>query len=225
MARKAANKHKKMQSGRNSKPSATSSGARSNQASTQVRLIAGEWRGRVLHFTDCEGLRPTGSRIRETLFNWLMPDLHNARCLDAFSGSGALGFEALSRGAAHSVMLEPNPAAHQSLKNNAEKLLPNASERKQRYTLFASKAEQFLAATANEPFDVVFLDPPFALDLWPIVIEQLKSKGWLSQNALVYIETPKRYTLSVPTGWTMHRKKEAGNIVYALYRVTDQGRL
>ncbi len=211
MARKAENKPKKRQSTRTS-----------SSSNTQVRLIAGDWRGRLLQFPACEGLRPTGSRIRETLFNWLMPDLHNARCLDAFSGSGALGFEALSRGAAQSVMLEPNPTAHQSLQKNADRLLPDMAERKLRCALFASKAEQFLAAQANAPFDIVFLDPPFALDLWPVVIEQLESQNWLSQQALVYIETPKHYTLSVPTHWTMHRQKEAGNIVYALYRVTGQ---
>lgn len=192
---------------------------RANAANTtQVRLIAGDWRGRVLNFPQADGLRPTGNRIRETLFNWLMPYLPGAHCLDAFSGSGALGFEALSRGAKHTVMLEPNPSAHDQLQNNAQLLLPDPTVRKARYTLFASRAEQFLSAPANSPFDIVFIDPPFDLDLWPKVMLQLEQNGWLNENALIYIETPKGYTLNHPMHWQLQRSKQAGNVTFALYQ-------
>lgn len=176
-----------------------------------VRLIAGQWRGRVLRCPAVAGLRPTGNRVRETLFNWLMPVIEGASVLDAFSGSGALGFEALSRGAKRAVMLEPDLAAHKQLVANAE-LLAAASAK-----IFGTRAEQWLAIAATERFDVVFIDPPFALDLWPQVFELLERNEWLSDNALIYIETPKDYHLQVPANWRLHRQKAAGNVCYGLY--------
>lgn len=182
--------------------------------SASVKIIAGQWRGRVLSFPEVDGLRPTGSRIRETLFNWLMPVLPGSRCLDAFSGSGALGFEALSRGAASTVMLEPDRNANQHLHDNANLLGANNLK------VFGARAEQWLAIPATEPFDIVFIDPPFSLDLWPDVLTKLEQNGWLSTNAWIYIETPKSYTLQTPAHWQLHRSKQAGQVTFALYQRT-----
>ena len=182
-----------------------------NAGATQVKIIAGQWRGRILRFPEVDGLRPTGNRIRETVFNWLMPVLHGSRCLDAFSGSGALGFEALSRGAASAVMLEPDRTANQHLHDNAALLGSNSSK------IFGTKAEQWLAIPATQQFDIVFIDPPFTLDLWPDVLEKLENNGWLSPNAWIYIETPKGYTLNPPPHWQQHRSKQAGQVTFSLY--------
>ena len=194
------------------RPKARKPQANSQVGATNVKIIAGQWRGRVLRFPEVDGLRPTGNRIRETAFNWLMPVVHGSRCLDAFSGSGALGFEALSRGAASAVMLEPNRTANQHLQDNASLL--GASQCK----IFGTKAEQWLAIPATEQFDIVFIDPPFALDLWPDVLNKLEDNGWLSADAWVYIETPKGYALSTPSNWQLHRSKQAGQVTFALYR-------
>lgn len=190
----------------------TPSAANARSEAATVRLIAGQWRGRVLRCPAVDGLRPTGNRVRETLFNWLMPVIEGASVLDAFSGSGALGFEALSRGAKRAVMLEPELAAHKQLVANAE-LLEAANAK-----IFGTRAEQWLAIDATEAFDVVFIDPPFARDLWSQVIDQLESRGWLNSDALIYIETPKNYALQLPANWRLHRQKAAGNVSYALYQ-------
>lgn len=182
------------------------------KGASNVRIIAGQWRGRVLPFPSIEGLRPTGNRIRETLFNWLMPVLPGSQCLDAFSGSGALGFEALSRGASAVTLLEPNALANQQLHANAAQL------QAQNCSIYGSRAEQWLAAPAHTAFNVVFIDPPFALDLWPDVLGKLETNGWLASAAWVYIETPKNYPLSVPAHWQNHRSKQAGNVTFALYQ-------
>ncbi|WP_238376383.1 16S rRNA (guanine(966)-N(2))-methyltransferase RsmD [Marinagarivorans algicola] len=177
-----------------------------------VKIIAGQWRGRVLRFPEVDGLRPTGNRIRETLFNWLAPSLPGSRCLDAFSGSGALGFEALSRGAASLTMLEPDRIANQHLHNNMKLL--GASDCK----IWAVRAEQWLAIPATESFDIVFIDPPFTLDLWPGVLTQLEQNGWLATNAYIYIETPKHYALHTPAHWQLQRSKQAGQVTFSLYQ-------
>lgn len=185
----------------------------SKKRDANVKIIAGQWRGRVLRFPEVEGLRPTGNRIRETLFNWLMPLLPGSRCLDAFSGSGALGFEALSRGASGAVMLEPSRTANQHLQNNAD-LLGASRE----CTIFGTRAEQWLAIPATQQFDIVFIDPPFALDLWPDILDKLENNGWLAESAWIYIETPKGYPLQTPAHWQLHRSKQAGQVTFALYQ-------
>jgi 16S rRNA (guanine966-N2)-methyltransferase len=178
----------------------------------EVRILAGSWRGRRLRFVATDGLRPTGSRIRETLFNWIAPELPGSRCLDAFSGSGALGFESLSRGAASLVMLEPNPLAHQQLQQNAQLLGATGA------SIHRQTAQAYLAYQPVQPFDGVFLDPPFALDLWPELIHQLETGHWLAPDAWIYIETPHDYTLTTPKRWQLHRDKHAGQVRYCLFR-------
>jgi 16S rRNA (guanine966-N2)-methyltransferase len=141
-----------------------------------------------------------------------MPVVPGSRCLDAFTGSGALGFEALSRQAKEVVMLEPDQLAYRHLIDNAQNL--NATGCK----IFGTRAEQWLAIPATEPFDIVFIDPPFALELWSIVLEVLEANNWLAENAWIYVETPKTYSLMAPQNWRLHRTKQAGNVTFSLYQ-------
>jgi len=176
-----------------------------------LRIIAGAWRGRPLSFSDVEGLRPTGDRIRETLFNWLQPMLGFSRCLDCFAGSGALGFEAASRGASLVVMVEADRQAFNDLKQNQGVLKADQCD------IIHSRIESYLA-TVSEPFDVVFLDPPYQLDLWSNVAEQLTENGLLNEGARIYLEYPRRQSQPLlPSSWHCLREKQAGDVKYALF--------
>lgn len=180
----------------------------------RVRIIAGTWRGRKLPFPSSEGLRPTGDRIRETLFNWLAPYLPNARVLDMFAGSGALGFEALSRGAGHCLMIEKSPAVAASLKANTQTL--KASN----ITIHNGCAEAWLSHAQTEPVDVVFIDPPFAIQtLNPSSLAaQLAARGLLNDGALIYVEQARDTPLALPAGFSLHRSLNAGQVTCALWR-------
>ncbi|HMI74705.1 MAG TPA: 16S rRNA (guanine(966)-N(2))-methyltransferase RsmD, partial [Steroidobacteraceae bacterium] len=147
-----------------------------------VRIIGGIWRGRRVHFPDMPGLRPTPDRVRETLFNWLQHSLSGARCLDLFAGSGALGLEALSRGATEVVFVEQFPAASRTLQ---EQLVRLGAEGKGR--VMEMGAARFLRTPAK-PFDVAFLDPPFGKDALAEYIPLLDSGDWLKAGGLVYLE-------------------------------------
>jgi len=194
-----------------SKPVAKSL-TRSTKGSNQLRIIGGLWRGRKLSFPDADGLRPTGDRIRETLFNWLAPDIQGAHCLDLFAGSGALGLEALSRGAASSLLLEKHAAAAQQLKNNLHLLQADNGRVEQVDSL------QWLAQQqAPQPFDIIFIDPPFALDLWEAIATALETGHWLSDVAIIYLEAPRDAQLQLPANWQLHRDKQAGQVSFRLY--------
>jgi 16S rRNA (guanine966-N2)-methyltransferase len=173
----------------------------------QVRIIGGEYRRRVLHFPDLTGLRPTPDRVRETLFNWLGQELAGMACLDAFAGSGALGFEAASRHAAHVVMLESSRQACDALKQNRQLLKADRVEIQQ------AEALAWMRTTA-ERFDVVFLDPPFASGLaeqaLKLAIGLIKPEGW------VYLEQADR--IVPPDGFIIHREGRAGQSRFALLR-------
>ncbi len=186
----------------------------SSKNENRVRIIGGRWRGRKIAFPDGEGLRPTGDRIRETLFNWLMPVLPEARCLDLFAGSGALGFEALSRGAAHCVMLERNSYAARSLQATRQLLGADAISQ-----VVAADALSWLQA-ATGCFDVVFIDPPFAdAQLSPAVfVEQLQQRALLSDDPWIYVEQPANIPLSPPQGFMTYRQQRAGLVQYGLWR-------
>lgn len=160
------------------------------------------------------GLRPTGDRIRETLFNWLAPYLPESHCLDLFAGSGALGFEALSRGAQSAIMVEANPQAAQQLKLNADQL------KTQQLTVLCDHAEQFLRQAPNTAFDIVFIDPPFDLQLWNPILALLTEQTWLAPNALIYVETPLNTPLDIPQQWRCIKQKSAGQVQFALYQST-----
>jgi 16S rRNA (guanine966-N2)-methyltransferase len=197
------------------------SGTRGRSArKSEVRIIGGAWRGRKLAFTAAEGLRPTGDRIRETLFNWLSPYIHGARCADLFTGSGALGLEALSRGAAHCDFIDSASSVVSTVQQHLATLV--ASDRGRCHQC---SALQFLQ-TATEAYDIVFIDPPFKLQLVPSVLNALDQRQLLVEHALVYIETGVAEPLpTVPAHWSLHREKRAGEVAYRLFRVTQvQGR-
>jgi 16S rRNA (guanine966-N2)-methyltransferase len=181
-----------------------------NNAGT-LRIIGGIWRGRKLSFPEVEGLRPTGDRIRETLFNWLQPVLGGSRCLDCCAGSGALGFEAASRGAASVSMIEADRAAFNSLSES--KVLLKAEQ----IELFFGRVEDFLNSVKT-PFDVVFLDPPYQLDLWTSIASLLMTNNLLNDGARIYLEYPRRQERpELPSTWHCLREKQAGDVNYALF--------
>ena len=182
-------------------------GSRSNR----VRIIGGQWRGRKLSFPDVEGLRPTPDRIRETLFNWLAPLIPEACCLDLFAGSGALGFEAASRGAARVVMVEQDPGIVRALRLNRKLLCADMIE------IFQQKAAAYLADPGLR-FGVVFLDPPFRQGHLSGCMQRLEENGWLAADAFIYIESEKGLQPELPGGWVLHRDKQAGQVAYRLVR-------
>jgi len=178
-----------------------------------LRIIGGAWRGRRLRFPAAPAIRPTPDRVRETLFNWLMPAVHGARCLDLFAGSGALGLEALSRGAAHVTFVERDRRAARAIEDC---LAQWDAEGQRDWRVFAAEAEAFLARPA-QPFDIVFLDPPFASGALPAVIERLESGGWLTAAARIYLECPADHLPPVPGNWVHEREKRSGQVGYHLY--------
>lgn len=183
-----------------------------------VRIVGGEWRGRRLEFPDVAGLRPTPDRVRETLFNWLAPGIAGARCLDLYAGSGVLGLEALSRGAAAAVLVERDPRAALALRESAARL--GAANR---LALAEQTAERFLA-TATDRFDVVFLDPPFDAGALPAAIATLVARDLLAPGARVYLECRADDPLpALPPGWRLHRSGRAGDVGYHLAVCPDGG--
>lgn len=178
----------------------------------QVRIIAGKWRGRKIHFPTIPSLRPTPDRIKETLFNWLAPTLHGARCLDLFCGSGALGIEALSRGAAEVVFVDQDPAVVQQLKAFLQILGAQGDH------VHQQTAQHFLNQPA-QTFDVVFLDPPFQQGLINPMLDILIQQHWLTQQGLIYVEMEDRHeNLELPEPWHLYRYKKSGNVAYGLCR-------
>jgi 16S rRNA (guanine966-N2)-methyltransferase len=189
---------------------------RSRVRSRTLRIIGGSWRGRRLRFPASPQIRPTPDRVRETLFNWLSLRVPGARCLDLFAGSGALGLEALSRGAAHVTFVERDAAAAREIAARlAEWGAPAAS-------VEHADAGTFLRAPAA-PFDIVFLDPPFASQLLASTAARLEQGGWLTEGALVYLECPASAPPSVPPVWTALRAKRAGEVGYHLYSRAARG--
>jgi 16S rRNA (guanine966-N2)-methyltransferase len=175
----------------------------------RVRIIAGKWRSRLLKFPPTAQLRPTPDRVRETLFNWLGQRLDGLACLDLFAGSGALGFEALSRGAARAVMVEADRAAAQALRENVEVLRAEGAQVVQR------DAMAYLGE-AGEKFDVAFIDAPYASDLALRAMQKLPAR--LNPGARVYVETSQ--PLDLGAAWTPLREDRAGAVRYALYELT-----
>lgn len=176
----------------------------------QLRIIGGEWKRRTLPFASIEGLRPTPDRVRETLFNWLMWDIQNAQVLDLCSGSGALGFEALSRGAATVTMIEPNPTQARFLKENIQLLKTENCQ------LLVTTAQQALSKLKNS-FDVVFLDPPYSLDLWQELAEL--ADPMINPNAYIYVEADRDLSqLKLPLSWQKIKETKAGLVRAGLYQ-------
>lgn len=175
-----------------------------------VRIIGGEWRGTRLPVADRDGLRPTADRVRETLFNWLQPMLPGARVLDLFAGTGALGLEALSRGAREAVLVERDPQLAEGLRQLATRL--PGGERAQ---VVCADALAWLR-TAPGGFDLAFVDPPFAGDLWAPALAALD--GHLLENAWLYVESPAASTAMPAPVWRPHRDGRTRDVRYALYR-------
>jgi len=184
---------------------------KSRQAANQVRIIAGIWRGRRLSFAPVAGLRPTPNRVRETLFNWLAPAIHGARCLDLYAGSGALGMEAASRGAAEVMLVDNDPHVVAALGRQRESLGAH------QVRVIQAEVLQWLGGPSSH-FDIVFLDPPFRRKLLPPCIQQLESRGWLADQARVYIEAEKGLVPELPENWELLRSKMAGQVGYHLAR-------
>ena len=178
-----------------------------------LRIIGGQWRSRKLGFPEAPGLRPTPDRVRETLFNWLAAHIEGAKVLDAFTGSGALYLEALSRGASMALALDANATAISSLRHNLD-LLDCATGQ-----LLQSDALKYLETQTPSPFDLVFLDPPFHQNLLPATCTLLEEKGWLAERAWIYTEseTPPS-ALQMPATWRLHREKKAGQVYYSLWQ-------
>ncbi|EKS1844312.1 16S rRNA (guanine(966)-N(2))-methyltransferase [Cronobacter muytjensii] len=188
-----------------------------SSGSGQIRIIGGQWRGRKLPVPDSPGLRPTTDRVRETLFNWLAPYLVDARCLDCFAGSGALGLEALSRYAASATLLEMERGVAQQLQKNLATLKSSAGKVVNANTL------NFLNQN-GEPHDIVFVDPPFRKGLLEETLTLLETRGWLAPQALIYVESEVENGLPpVPASWQLHREKVAGQVAYRLYLRETQG--
>jgi 16S rRNA (guanine966-N2)-methyltransferase len=189
--------------------------ARGNKA-RMLRIIGGSWRGRTWRFPEGE-TRPTPDRVRETLFNWLAPGIAGARCLDLFAGSGALGLEALSRGAARAVFVEQSAVPAKELRQT---LAAWGGEQAAAAQVHLMDANGYLAGKP-EPFDVVFLDPPFAAGLLGKIITRLAVGQWLAPQALIYAECPAREGLpTLPQGLSAAKSGRAGEVGYHLLRRT-----
>ena len=177
----------------------------------RIRIIGGENRGRILHFPDAPGLRPTADRVRETLFNWLQFDIPGARCLDLFAGSGVLGFEAASRGAARVVLVEQARRVFSMLEKNMADM--NLGDRVE---VVNSDALQWLAQN-REGFDIIFLDPPFGQGMLQPVIDALSGSPAVASGTRIYIEQESHEEHPhLPANWQMLREKVAGQVRYGL---------
>jgi 16S rRNA (guanine966-N2)-methyltransferase len=182
-----------------------------------LRIIGGEWRGRRIRFPGKGGIRPTPDRVRETLFNWLAAAVPASRCLDLFAGSGALGLEALSRGAASATFIERDRENSASLRETAALLASG------RASVIQADALAWLAG-APSAYDIVFLDPPFNAGILAESMRLLESRGWLAREAYVYIEMPAELgPPALPGGWLAHRSGRAGAVGYHLARRSNEG--
>jgi 16S rRNA (guanine966-N2)-methyltransferase len=185
-----------------------------NSQTGRLRIVAGNWRSRLLDIADVEGLRPTPERIRETLFNWLSPHVHGAHCLDLFAGTGALGLEALSRGAGSVVFVERSAVAARQLENSIAVLGATAA------TVRVEDACDYLRSAHEARFDLVFLDPPFAADLLEETCRLLATQEVLADGALVYLEQDRSSPEpELPDGWQITKNKTAGMVRYMLVQV------
>jgi 16S rRNA (guanine966-N2)-methyltransferase len=180
----------------------------------RLRIVAGIWRSRLLEIADVPGLRPTSSRIRETVFNWLSPRIAGAHCLDLFAGTGALGLEALSRGAAACDFVESSSKAAKTLRANIAALESPAAR------VHESKAQDFLRQASGRRYEILFLDPPFAADLLPELCRLIEAGSLLTDDARIYVEEDRNQPMfELPERWQVLKSKETGNVRYSLLEV------
>lgn len=179
-----------------------------------LRIIGGKWRSRKISFIPLKGVRPTTDSTRETLFNWLMPVITNSSCLDLFAGSGALGFEALSRGAKYVVMIDASIKMVKKLKENA-RLLSAAN-----VEFYCVEIPKRLDKIPTKLFDIVFIDPPFYRGLIKPTCEKLLAAGYLAKGALIYIESEKKLDINtvIPKEWQILRQKTSGMVKSYLFQ-------
>lgn len=201
------------------KPRKTTKPASANKSTRPggvIRIIGGDWRGRKLPVLDKDGLRPTSDRVRETLFNWLQFEIASKRCLDVFAGSGALGFEAKSRGAADVLMLEKSESVARQLRQNTQLLKTQAIE------VQTTDSLQYLAHQAEQTFDVVFIDPPFNQQLVQPTLDALFEHAWVNHQAWLYIEQEKSLDWpTLPSGWQIYREKTTSQTRFALWHYVE----
>lgn len=180
----------------------------------RLRIIGGHYRGRKFQIPSVPGLRPTPDRVRETLFNWLASVVEGARCLEPFAGSGFLGFEALSRGAAEILFVEKELISIREIQKHLSQLQASAVTR-----VIHSTAEEYLTQTPATPFDIAFLDPPFRHNLIHPVSHILENYGWLAPEAYIYIEAEDDAIIDqLPPTWQVIKAKQAGQVYYFLTR-------
>jgi 16S rRNA (guanine966-N2)-methyltransferase len=185
------------------------------RARNELRIIGGKWRGRRIRFPAVEAIRPTPDRVRETLFNWLQHVIAGSRCLDLFAGSGALGLEALSRGARQVVFVDRERAVIGQLRQTLTVLGATGAR------LISLDAQRFLDGDA-QPFDVVFLDPPFTAEYLPQICATLEARGWLAARAYIYIEQPSHAgPPALPASWNLLKSGRAGEVGYHLAQRAD----
>ena len=177
----------------------------------KIRLIGGRWRNTRLSVPASPGLRPSSDRVRETLFNWLAPVLPGARVIDVFAGTGALGLESVSRGAAHAVLLERDAALARSLHEVVQRLSARDA-----VDVVQGDALAWLARHAGGEFDIAFVDPPFDADLWQPSLAALLPR--LAPGAWLYLESPHHNVPALPPGWALHREGRTREVRFALYR-------
>lgn len=187
-----------------------------NKSAGQLRIIAGKWRGRKLPVIDHQGLRPTTSRVRETLFNWLQSDIHNANVLDLFAGSGSLGFEAASRGASRVLFIEQDKQVVKQLADNIKRLKADTIELLQADALALLNQPNALQG----PVDIVFVDPPFHQQLAAQTLVQLAACPALSQDSLIYLEVEPQAELDLASDWRIIKDKQHGAVRFLLLQRT-----
>lgn len=210
-----------------------------SKAAGDVRIIGGQFKRRLVTFIDADGLRPTPDRLRETLFNWLLADIHGARVLDSCAGSGVLGFESLSRGAAHCTFIEFNQAQAKRLEHSAQQLKLDTGC----YKIIAGAAEQVLIQNLtfdrsfdDLSFDIVFIDPPYAQDLWQPILSALIEQQLINTASLIYLEADKDLTEQLTDltlilqqkavtadfqGFECLKQTQVGQVVAGLYQLTS----
>ncbi len=186
---------------------------------SEIRIIAGKWRGKRINVADNKDLRPTADRIRETLFNWLAPVIQNAVVLDLFAGTGALGFEASSRGAKNVLMIEQDFKIYNQILDNQKRLEQDTDNN---IEIINTDALKWLNKKNinHEPFNIVFLDPPYRYEYLELCFSKLVNNNWLTENTLIYFETDIEFSKQkLPKGWEMVHNKKAGQVYYYLVRL------
>jgi len=198
---------------------AKNSKARSSASDSSVRIIGGQWRGSRIVFSESDGLRPTSDRIRETLFNWLAADILDSRCLDLFAGSGALAFEALSRGASEVFAVEKNAVVYRKILDNKRRLkIDNLKLLNTDSINWLAEQKVGSSLLDQSRYDIIFVDPPFHGGIPSELLETLSESGLFKSGAKIYLEQPKVDAgLRVPTDWQLLKEKEAGQVRYSLY--------